>query len=108
MKAAGLKAIGTILESSAVLIKSKHPSNLGLVNLIASRIRGVISESLGSGNNGARKAYTDLPLCNGQPHKSTFFASTTSIAKIWTPLSRLRLGNARQPSTLLRPTAGLP
>jgi ATP phosphoribosyltransferase len=42
MKAAGLKSIATVLPSTAVLIKSKHPSNTTLVNLIASRIRGVI------------------------------------------------------------------
>ena len=43
MKAAGLKAIDTVVESTAILIKSKHPSNLKLVNMIASRIKGVIS-----------------------------------------------------------------
>ena len=43
MRAAGLKPIDTILSSTAVLIKSKHPSNLPLVNLIASRIQGVIT-----------------------------------------------------------------
>lgn len=44
MRAAGLKAIDTVLESTAVLIKSKAPSNPALVELITSRIRGVISE----------------------------------------------------------------
>ena len=44
MKAAGLKAIDTVVDSTAVLIKSKHPSNQKLVDLIASRISGVISE----------------------------------------------------------------
>ena len=43
MKAAGLKDIDTVIASTAVLIKSKHPSNQKLVDLIASRIRGVIS-----------------------------------------------------------------
>ncbi|KAF7515259.1 hypothetical protein G7054_g14663 [Neopestalotiopsis clavispora] len=43
MKAAGLKAIDTVVESSAILIKSKSPSNPELVDLIASRIRGVIA-----------------------------------------------------------------
>ncbi|KAH8878844.1 HisG-domain-containing protein [Thozetella sp. PMI_491] len=43
MKAAGLKAIDTVVESSAILIKSKSPSNPELVNLIASRIGGVIT-----------------------------------------------------------------
>ena len=45
MKAAGLKAIDTVIESTATLIKSKHPSNQKLVDMIASRINGVISKS---------------------------------------------------------------
>jgi hypothetical protein len=44
MKAAGLKAIDTVVSSTAILVKSKHPSNPGMVDLIASRIRGVISK----------------------------------------------------------------
>lgn len=44
MKAAGLKAIDTVVESTATLIKSKHPSNQKLVDMIASRISGVISK----------------------------------------------------------------
>lgn len=44
MRAAGLKAISTVVESSAILIKSKHASNTQLVDLIAARIRGVISK----------------------------------------------------------------
>ncbi|KAK0755933.1 hypothetical protein N5P37_011486 [Trichoderma harzianum] len=43
MRAAGLKAIDTVVESTAVLIKSRSPSNPELVDLIASRIRGVIT-----------------------------------------------------------------
>ena len=43
MKAAGLKAIDTVVESSAILIRSRAPSNQALVDLIASRIRGVIT-----------------------------------------------------------------
>jgi len=43
MRAAGLKAIDTIIESVAVLIKSRSPSNSAMVDLIASRIRGVIT-----------------------------------------------------------------
>lgn len=42
MKAAGLEAIDTILESTAVLVKSKNTKN-SLVELLASRIRGVIT-----------------------------------------------------------------
>ena len=43
MKAAGLKAIDTVVESSAILIKSKAPSNPAMVELIAARIGGVIT-----------------------------------------------------------------
>ncbi|KIN03894.1 hypothetical protein OIDMADRAFT_102264 [Oidiodendron maius Zn] len=43
MKAAGLKAIDTVVSSSAVLIKSKSPTNPAMVDLIASRILGVIT-----------------------------------------------------------------
>lgn len=46
MKAAGLMAIDTVVASTAVLIKSKTPSNPAMVELLASRIRGVISELL--------------------------------------------------------------
>lgn len=45
MKAAGLKAIDTVVQSTAVLIKSKNTKN-ELVDLIASRIRGVIGTSI--------------------------------------------------------------
>lgn len=48
MKAAGLKAIDTVVSSTAVLIKSKNPKNPAMVDLIASRILGVISMSLPS------------------------------------------------------------
>ena len=43
MKAAGLKPIDTVLTSTAVLIKSKQPSNPKLLDLIASRIRGFVT-----------------------------------------------------------------
>ena len=43
MRAAGLKAIDTVVESTAVLIKSRKTSNEKLVNLIAARIQGVIT-----------------------------------------------------------------
>lgn len=43
MRAAGLKAIATVVESSAILIRSKHPSDPALVEKIAKRIRGVIT-----------------------------------------------------------------
>lgn len=43
MRAAGLRAISTVVSSTAVLIASKSPSNPQLVELIAARIRGVIT-----------------------------------------------------------------
>lgn len=43
MKAAGLKAIDTVVESSSILIKSKAPAHPEILELIASRIRGVIT-----------------------------------------------------------------
>jgi ATP phosphoribosyltransferase len=43
MKAAGLKPIATILETTAILIKSSHPRNPQLITTIESRIRGVIN-----------------------------------------------------------------
>jgi ATP phosphoribosyltransferase len=43
MRAAGLKAISTVVSSSAIMIKSKHPSDPKLVDLITARIRGVIT-----------------------------------------------------------------
>jgi ATP phosphoribosyltransferase len=43
MRAAGLKAIDTVVDTSAVLIKSKKPSDPAILELIASRVRGVIT-----------------------------------------------------------------
>ncbi|KND90317.1 ATP phosphoribosyltransferase, partial [Tolypocladium ophioglossoides CBS 100239] len=43
MRAAGLEAIDTVVESTAVLVKSRSPSNPEMLDLIASRIRGVIT-----------------------------------------------------------------
>jgi len=42
MKAAGLIAIDTVVSSTAVLIRSKHSTNGKLIDMIATRIRGVI------------------------------------------------------------------
>ena len=43
MKAAGLRAIDTVVESTAVLIKSRSSTNDKLISLIVSRIKGLIS-----------------------------------------------------------------
>lgn len=43
MRVAGLEAIDTVMASTAILIRSQKVSNQALVDLIASRIRGVIS-----------------------------------------------------------------
>lgn len=48
MRAAGLRPIETILQTEAVLIKSraqKHPDLKPLINLIAGRIAGVVAAS---------------------------------------------------------------
>lgn len=74
MKAAGLKAIDTVVESSAILIKSKHPSNPKLVDMIASRINGVISKATPFFPN--NEAYLV------QLHKNIFSANITSLGEI--------------------------
>ena len=43
MRAAGLKSIATVLDSTAILIQSKRVSNESLVRLITARLRGVIT-----------------------------------------------------------------
>jgi len=43
MRAAGLKPIDTVTESSAILIKSRNPRNPAMVDLIAGRISGFIT-----------------------------------------------------------------
>ncbi|EGX51066.1 hypothetical protein AOL_s00054g802 [Orbilia oligospora ATCC 24927] len=43
MKAAGLAAISTVMTTEAVLIKSKHPRNPQMAELVLSRIKGVIN-----------------------------------------------------------------
>ena len=48
MRAAGLHAIATVLQTEAVLIKSsttKHPALEPLINVITSRIAGVVAAS---------------------------------------------------------------
>ena len=82
MKAAGLKAIATVVESTAVLIKSKHPSNQKLVDLIASRIKGVISKNRSSTVVGSRLdtnrllAAQKFVLCQYNVHRSVLEAAT--------------------------------
>jgi ATP phosphoribosyltransferase len=43
MKVAGLHAISTVLETQAILIRNKNPSDPHLVTKITSRLRGVIA-----------------------------------------------------------------
>ncbi|KAF8993520.1 ATP phosphoribosyltransferase [Cyathus striatus] len=48
MRAAGLHAIGTVLNTEAVLIKSstpKHPHHTSMIEMITNRIRGVVAAS---------------------------------------------------------------
>lgn len=70
MKAAGLKAIATVVESTAVLIKSKNPSDPKLIDLITSRIRGVISKC---NQDASAQACADYHL---KPLSDMFFVST--------------------------------
>lgn len=64
MKAAGLKAIDTVVETISVLVKSKKTQN-PLVDLIASRIRGVISKFLPSSSSYHPISPIDSsPLCS--------------------------------------------
>ena len=73
MKAAGLRAIDTVVDSSAILIKSKHPSNPKLVDMIASRINGVISK--------ANPLFPNSEAYLVQLHKNIFSANTTSLGE---------------------------
>lgn len=43
MRAAGLQAIDTVVESTAVLLSSKHPSDPKLLEKVTNRIKGVIT-----------------------------------------------------------------
>jgi ATP phosphoribosyltransferase len=45
MRAAGLHAISTLLQSEAVLISSSHPKNPDMVKLVKNRIAGVIASA---------------------------------------------------------------
>lgn len=99
MRAAGLKAISTVVTSSAILIKSKHPSDPKLVELITARIKGVIS------------TFYRLPDSNSltniaQLRKSTCFAHTTSSALFSMLRARLRLDVVHQQSTRSRAMDG--
>jgi ATP phosphoribosyltransferase len=73
MRAAGLKAISTVVESTAVLIKNKNPLNPGLIKTIAGRIRGVIGKSAASPSGGLH-----LLMLMVQTHKGTCYVRTIS------------------------------
>jgi hypothetical protein len=89
MKAAGLKAIDTVVSSTAILVKSKNPSNPAMVDLITSRIKGVIGKSPSSPSPFFHPPQSPLPhypfskypyLTPSQPPKNTSSANTTSRA----------------------------
>lgn len=93
MRAAGLKAISTVLDTTAVLIRSKHPSDPKLVDLITARIRGVIS------------AYHSLFFLiriadSTQPPKNMCSAHITLSALGSMPLVKSRLVNTHLQSTV--------
>jgi ATP phosphoribosyltransferase len=101
MRAAGLKAISTVVSSSAILIKSKHPSDPKLVELITARIKGVISKWLDFSRGTAW-------LISPQLHKSTSCAHTTSTDRNSTSRVRSLPDAARLLSTRWKKMAGWP
>jgi ATP phosphoribosyltransferase len=101
MRAAGLKAISTVVSSSAIMIKSKHPSDPKLVELITARIKGVISKFI------ACPCQSNTSN-NSQPRKSTFCAHTTSTDPSSTLRARSLLGAALLQSTRWKRVVGWP
>lgn len=99
MRAAGLKAISTVVSSSAILIKSKHPSDPKLVELITARIKGVISKFVNKDKTISSNIFQLL--------RNTSFAHTTLSAQTSMPPKRLPLEGAHLQSLLWRRTAGL-
>jgi ATP phosphoribosyltransferase len=77
MRAAGLKAISTVVTTSAILIKSKHPSDPKLVELITARIKGVISKFFILLHFPRQDEKIRWKLMRLQLRKSTSFAHTT-------------------------------
>lgn len=51
MKAAGLEAIDTVIDSTAILIQNFHSSDQQMIDLIISRLRGIIGMSDDFNNN---------------------------------------------------------
>jgi ATP phosphoribosyltransferase len=98
MKAAGLKAIDTVVQSTAVLIKSKNTKN-ELVDLIASRIRGVIGTPFS-------RFLFGLIANDLQTHKNTSSANTTSPATNSCPPQKLLPASVRQLSPRSRKRIG--
>lgn len=78
MKAAGLKAIDTVVQTTAVLIKSRKTQN-ELVDLISSRIRGVIGMSIS--NFFPFLLFFRLLTASAQMRKNTSFVNTTFLVK---------------------------
>ena len=100
MKAAGLKPIATVYESTATLIKSKQPSDQDLVKLIASRISGVISQCILISTAGLSSSN-----CL-QPPRSTFSVSTIFPATYLKQLQGSHLASEHLPSPHLRTRNG--
>jgi ATP phosphoribosyltransferase len=92
MRAAGLKAISTVVDTSAILIRSKHPSDPKLVDLITARIKGVISAFPFSFSTHIRLQLANI---SAQPPKNTSSAHTTSNAPNSTPPARSHPASAR-------------
>ena len=101
MRAAGLKAISTVMDTSAWLISSKNPTNPELVEKIKARIQGVISQSSVS------SLPRHIPDISLQPPKNMSSALTTSSEKNSRGPPRLPLEGAHLLSTPWMRTTGL-
>ena len=99
MRAAGLKAIDTVVESTAVLIKSKHISNQKLVDLITARIMGVIGTF-------PLNLFACFALIIFQPLRDTSFVNTILHGPDWPMVRALRPEDERQPSLPSRKLIG--
>jgi ATP phosphoribosyltransferase len=87
MRVAGLKPIDTVIESSAVLIQSKNPSDPKLIEKIKGRIKGWA---------GMMHPFPRCSQANAMKLlKNTSIASITSSVAIWRLRAKLRLESDR-------------
>ena len=100
MREAGLKPIATVMETSAVLIANKRTKNPKLVELVTSRIAGVLSM--------CPVDKEEIVTDRSQPHNAMFSWHTTSTARNWKRPNVSLPASARQRSKRWRRTDGWP